>query len=131
MATDDTLDEDVKITIVATGFDNSIPIDTLQDANDLALNDIIVKLYGKKPRKRSWGQLPTTGEAPGTATPTGTAAPSKAEIPSTSPIGTTGKTTATVQPAEEEFVNPAETFYQRVAASIKAGLALLVSDDNE
>lgn len=131
MATDDTLDEDVKITIVATGFDNSIPIDTLQDANDLALNDIIVKLYGKKPRKRSWGQPPTTGGTSDTATPTGTADPDKTETPSTSPMDTTGKATATIQPAEDEFVNPAETFYQRVATRIKAGLALLVSDDNE
>ena len=103
----------------------------LGGANDLALNDIIVKLYGKKPRKRSWGQPPTTGGTSDTATPTGTADPDKTETSSTSPMDTTGKATATIQPAEDEFVNPAETFYQRVATRIKAGLALLVSDDNE
>ncbi len=131
MATDDTLDEDVKITIVATGFDNSIPIDTIQDANDLALDDIITKLYGKRSRRRSHTIVPTATETPEVAEAIDTDSKDKAEDIPTTATKVEGVQAATPLAAEEEYVNPAETFYQRVVARIKAGLSLLVSDDNE
>lgn len=131
MATDDTLDEDVKITIVATGFDNSIPIDTIQDANDLALDDIITKLYGKRSRRRSHTIVPTATETPEVAEAIDTDSKDKAEDFPTTATTAEGVEAATSQADEGEYVNPAETFYQRVAARIKAGLSLLVSDDNE
>lgn len=131
MATDDTLDEDVKITIVATGFDNSIPIDTIQDANDLALDDIITKLYGKRSRRRSHTIVPTATETPEVAEAIDTDSKDKAEDIPTTATTAEGVEAATSQADEGEYVNPAETFYQRVAARIKAGLSLLVSDDNE
>lgn len=48
MATDDSLDKDAKITILATGFDNSIPVETKRAEKTEDLNDIIDKLYGRK-----------------------------------------------------------------------------------
>ena len=51
MATDDTLDEDAKITILATGFDNSLPVVTKQASESEDFDKIIEKLYGKKERK--------------------------------------------------------------------------------
>lgn len=130
-ATDDTLGEDVKITIVATGFDNSIPIDTIQDARDVALDDIIAKLYGKRPRRRQRTIIPGATETPETPETTETGSKDKAGDVPTTATKVEGGQTATPQAAEEEYINPAETFYQRVVARIKAGLSLLVSDDNE
>lgn len=47
MAKDDTLDEDAKITILATGFDNSIPVETKKAETTEDYNEIIDKLYGR------------------------------------------------------------------------------------
>lgn len=47
MAKDDSLDEDAKITILATGFDNSIPIETKMAETTDDYNKIIDKLYGR------------------------------------------------------------------------------------
>lgn len=53
-AIDDTLDGDVKITILATGFDNSLQVPKRPDEDELSLDDLIFRLYGKsrarKPR---------------------------------------------------------------------------------
>lgn len=51
MATDDTLDGDVKITILATGFDNSIPVEAKKAETKDDFSDIIEKLYGRRQRK--------------------------------------------------------------------------------
>lgn len=47
MAKDDSLDEDAKITILATGFDNSIPVETKKAETTEDYNEIIDKLYGR------------------------------------------------------------------------------------
>ncbi|MBQ0072655.1 MAG: cell division protein FtsZ [Prevotella sp.] len=47
MAKDDTLDEDAKITILATGFDNSIPVETKKAETTEDYNELIDKLYGR------------------------------------------------------------------------------------
>lgn len=47
MAKDDSLDEDAKITILATGFDNSIPVETKKAETTDDYNEIIDKLYGR------------------------------------------------------------------------------------
>lgn len=51
MATDDSLDEDAKITILATGFDNSIPVETRQAETREDYYEIIDKLYGRHKQK--------------------------------------------------------------------------------
>lgn len=49
LATDDTLGEDVKITILATGFENSLPIANQQTNNDEddSITKVMEKLYGR------------------------------------------------------------------------------------
>ena len=49
MATDDTLDEDAKITILATGFDNTLPIRKQED--DISMDEIINEIYGERKKK--------------------------------------------------------------------------------
>ena len=46
MAVDDTLYDDAKITILATGFDNTLPI-RKQDDDDQSMDEIINEIYGK------------------------------------------------------------------------------------
>lgn len=48
MAVDDTLDEDVKVTILATGVDNSIPATTHTAEPELNEDEIIARLYGRR-----------------------------------------------------------------------------------
>lgn len=50
MAKDDTLDEDAKITILATGFDNSIPVETKKAETTDDYNELIDNLYGRNKR---------------------------------------------------------------------------------
>ena len=51
MATDDTLDEDAKITILATGFENSLPIRKRED-DDMSMDEIINEIYGERKNKK-------------------------------------------------------------------------------
>jgi cell division protein FtsZ len=52
MATDDTLDEDAKITILATGFENTLPIRKRED-DDMSMDEIINEIYGERKKKTS------------------------------------------------------------------------------
>lgn len=62
MATDETLDEDAKITILATGFDNTLPA-TTKDANQKDdYDEIIDNLYGKRPNRNQNNPLIITGQ---------------------------------------------------------------------
>ena len=49
IAIDDTLDEDAKITILATGFENALPIRKSDD--DVSMDEIINEIYGERKRK--------------------------------------------------------------------------------
>lgn len=51
MATDESLEDDAKITILATGFDNSIPVETKQAETKEDFYEIIDKLYGRHKQK--------------------------------------------------------------------------------
>lgn len=51
MATDESLEDDAKITILATGFDNSIPIEAKQAETREDFYEIIDKLYGRHKQK--------------------------------------------------------------------------------
>jgi cell division protein FtsZ len=51
MAIDDTLDEDAKITILATGFENALPIRKYDD--DVSMDKIISEIYGKRKKRTS------------------------------------------------------------------------------
>lgn len=46
LGTDNSLDEDAKVTIIATGFDNSLPVKVEEDNQNL--DEIIDKLYGHR-----------------------------------------------------------------------------------
>lgn len=48
MATDESLEDDAKITILATGFDNSIPVEAKQAETREDFYEIIDKLYGRR-----------------------------------------------------------------------------------
>ena len=61
MATDDTLDEDAKITILATGFENTLPIRKRED-DDMSMDEIINEIYGKRKKTPNPNPSPVEGE---------------------------------------------------------------------
>ena len=61
MATDDTLDEDAKITILATGFVNTLPIRKRED-DDMSMDEIINEIYGKRKKTPNPNPSPVEGE---------------------------------------------------------------------
>lgn len=59
LATDETLGEDVKITIVATGIDNSLEVQPVTYEEDTTYDEIIKKLYPRKKRKTIYPSIIT------------------------------------------------------------------------
>ena len=52
LSTDDTLNEDVKITILATGVESSLPT-VRQKEEDISMDEIINQIYGDRDRKKT------------------------------------------------------------------------------
>lgn len=143
MAIDDTLDEDAKITILATGFDNSLDIQAKSAVTQESLDEIIRKLYGAR-KKRSI--LPVTGkEKEPEETPTAepvTPAPSP-EVPDTTEDDDDNGNTGTSNggnsedgndnggnDVEEEPKDPAQDFLTRVKNRILKGLSIIMAPED-
>lgn len=69
MAIDETLDADAKITILATGFDNSLLIPKTGNEDDLSIDDVIFRLYGKSREIKTEKQMPIEQEEPKNVNP--------------------------------------------------------------
>lgn len=140
MATDDTLDEDAKITILATGFDNSLPVVTRNAETLEDMDSIIEKLYGRSNGKRKSEQgkeLPFTVVVPPDPEPavsTGQEDYSQSDEQTGAEQGEPGQAgtgSKNTMPTEPEPRDPARSFYERVLARIKSGLETIISPDIE
>lgn len=119
MATDDSLDEDAKITILATGIDNSLPMETKQADEEGDFDKVIDKLYGrsrgKKPEPKPVPDPPFTVEVAPDPLPAETVTVSEEEI--------------NVDAVQEVVPDPARGFYERVLKRIQEGLNKLIAPE--
>lgn len=129
MATDDTLDADAKITILATGFDNSLPItcksaDTMED-----MEEVIDKLYGRSKRKKiNVPDPPFTVEVPNEPEVAVASVEEKTQLPATQPekLGETEN-----EDEEVDAVDPSKSFLQRVKRRILQGLNTIMAPETD
>lgn len=129
MATDDTLDADAKITILATGFDNSLPItckstDTMED-----MEEVIDKLYGRSKRKKiNLPDPPFTVEVPNEPEVAVASVEEKPQLPATQPekLGETEN-----EDEEVDAVDPSKSFLQRVKRRILQGLNTIMAPETD
>lgn len=117
LAEDDTLDKDAKITILATGFENSLPELTAEATTTEQLDEIIDKLYQR--RKHT----------PKPLKPSESLDPSK---PLNRPLDIDqSEAHDPLTPSEAPYEDPAKSFFNRVKNRIKDGLTMLVADDDD
>lgn len=137
IATDESLDEDAKITILATGFDNSLPTMVAEDQQP-DMDAIIEQLYGKRHKnKKVWnGPKPidlTTDdtdidqpEPPESAPVQPQEDPSEPQEPESEPYVETDDT-------DEPPTTPQESFFIRVRnrlfENLKKGANKLLEDE--
>ena len=128
MATDDTLDEDAKITILATGFENTLPIRKRED-DDMSMDEIINEIYGDRkktaphPSQRDTlspkGEGDVTNESPKEAQEDEEAQekPDNSEIPEN-------------QETPEKPLDPSRAFFNRVKNRFLQGLSSLTTEED-
>ena len=128
LATDDSLDEDAKITILATGFDNSLPAVVHNIDSDEAYDKIIEELYGRRERKAAKTAERQNVEPEFMVQVAPDEPVSIEEIPD-QPIEEND-----VEEQEEKtpdgYVDPAKGFLERVRNRIMQGLQILTSTDD-
>lgn len=132
MATDDTLDEDAKITILATGFDNSIPSVPAQPVTDDKLDEIIEILYGRSRKKKVQVQPePKVQENTDNAdTETNDTEPvTSPDEPDDTGTGNDEDDNGCDNEDESENVDPSKGFLNRVKERIIRGLDILTSPE--
>lgn len=137
MATDDSLDEDAKITILATGFDNSLPVEVRQEDTEDSMMQMIKSLYGRHKTHKNASQSPAekcddTQELDNNTidvSDLNAIEKSKRDVDEdidTSPY-TAGSQDEEI--SEEPIPTPAETFLQRVIKRIKNGIEIMLEPD--
>ena len=124
MATDDTLDEDAKITILATGFENTLPIRKYDD--DLSMDEIINEIYGKG-KKATPNPDPSPVEGEG------------GEDSNVSPVENDDVTETVEVPDNQESpmsaespekpIDPSRAFFNRVKNRFLQGLSSLTKEE--
>lgn len=145
MATDDSLDGDAKITILATGFDNSIPVETKKAESKEDFYEIIDKLYGRTKQREETPIVdpPFTIVVP--------ESPEEAEKPTDTvdgytPVGSsvdideqeshvssnvTGEDKSPTTLNDQPYVDPSKTFLNRVKMRIIQGLKELTKPEDD
>ncbi|MCQ2220231.1 MAG: cell division protein FtsZ [Prevotella sp.] len=133
MATDDTLDEDAKITILATGFDNSLPMETKKADEEGTMEELIEQLYG---RKRIRMEVPQKEDPPFTVTVAPDPEPAVAEEQTIvqenedTEEENNGNNNGNNNGGQEETVtDPAKGFLDRVRSRILQGLQTLTEPE--
>ena len=124
MATDDTLDEDAKITILATGFENTLPIRKYDD--DMSMDEIINEIYGKG-KKATPNPDPSPVEREG------------GEDSNVSPVENDDVTETVEVPDNQESpmsaespekpIDPSRAFFNRVKNRFLQGLSSLTKEE--
>ena len=147
MAKDDSLDEDAKITILATGFDNSIPVETKKAETTDDYNELIDKLYGRNKKVEA---------VPVADPPFTVVVPEAPEVYDGNTVVENGFTSvgndidtdeeqaiaegtsesekaedAEVPKSEPKYEDPAKSFLNRVKARIISSLSELTKPDEE
>ena len=126
MATDDTLDEDAKITILATGFDNTLPIRKRDDDDEISMDEIINEIYGKRKKTPNPNPSPVEGEGgevtnnPPKETPEDEEAQ---EIPDNSE-------SPEMPDSPEKTLDPSRAFFNRVKNRFLQGLSSLTKEED-
>lgn len=144
MAKDETLDEDTKITILATGFDNSIPVESKRVETPEDYDELIDKLYG---RNQNVSAAPVADPTftvvvpkdpepcEGNATVGNDFVAVGDDIDPTEELIADDATEAeeTEEPEEKKprYEDPAKSFLNRVKARIIMGLTELTKPDEE
>ena len=118
MATDDTLDEDAKITILATGFDNTLPIRKQDD--DISMDEIINEIYGERKKK-----IPVTVSSQ-TTVPVGQAISLGGEEEEHEP---TPQNENIDKVENESSEDPSRAFFNRVKNRFLQGLSSLTKEE--
>ena len=118
MATDDTLDEDAKITILATGFDNTLPIRKQDD--DISMDEIINEIYGERKKK-----IPVTVSSQ-TTVPVGQAINLGGEEEEHEP---TPQNENIDKVENESSEDPSRAFFNRVKNRFLQGLSSLTKEE--
>jgi hypothetical protein len=131
MAIDDTLDEDAKITILATGFDNTLPI-RKQDDDDQSMDEIINEIYGKgrkniKKINDTPNETVQVGEIVSLGGEDEKETPDVAETPSVP--GNLEATDSQGDKIPESVEEPSRAFFNRVKYRFLKGLSSLTKEE--
>lgn len=123
MATDDTLDEDAKITILATGFDNTLPIRKRDDNDEISMDEIINEIYGKRKKTPNPNPSPVEGEGE--------------EVTNNTPKDGDENLTVPEMPDNQEYqetpekpLDPSRAFFNRVKNRFLQGLSSLTKEED-
>lgn len=119
LATDDTLGEDAKITILATGFDNSLRIGRDKVDRDGDIDEVIRVLYDRTPKP-----LRGLGESPQRPVAVPAAEEDEEEEDEN------GQETPMPPTPPSPSNDPAKDFLKRVIARIKEGWNIIVAPDD-
>ena len=134
MATDDTLDEDAKITILATGFENTLPIRKRDD--DMSMDEIINEIYGERKKKTS--MTPQTAPHPSqrdTLSPKGegdVTNESPNEMPEDEEVQKMPDNSESPEMPDspEKPLDPSRAFFNRVKNRFLQGLSSLTKEED-
>ena len=135
MATDDTLDEDAKITILATGFENTLPIRKRED-DDMSMDEIINEIYGDRKKKTS--MTPQTAPHPSqrdTLSPKGegnVTNESPNEMPEDEEVQKMPDNSESPEMPDspEKPLDPSRAFFNRVKNRFLQGLSSLTKEED-
>ena len=128
MATDDTLDEDAKITSLATGFDNTLPIRKQDD--DISMDEIINEIYGERKKKTTPNPDPSPVNGEGGKLESNACEYScEGNEASSSPSPSTGEGCPQDGKGAESSEDPSRAFFNRVKNRFLQGLSSLTKEE--
>ena len=125
MATDDTLDEDAKITILATGFENTLPIRKRED-DDMSMDEIINEIYGKRKKTPNPNPSPVEGEGGEATNDPPKETPEDEEVQKMPDNSESPE----MPDSPEKPLDPSRAFFNRVKNRFLQGLSSLTKEED-
>ena len=125
MATDDTLDEDAKITILATGFENTLPIRKRED-DDMSMDEIINEIYGKRKKTPNPNPSPVEGEGGEVTNNPPKETPEDEEVQKMPDNSESPE----MPDSPEKPLDPSRAFFNRVKNRFMQGLSSLTKEED-
>ena len=126
MATDDTLDEDAKITILATGFDNTLPIRKRDDDDEISMDEIINEIYGKRKKTPNPNPSPVEGEGGEVTNNPPKETPEDEEVQKMPDNSESPE----MPDSPEKTLDPSRAFFNRVKNRFLQGLSSLTKEED-